>query len=211
MASRKQLVLASNNAGKLRELSALLLPLGFELLPQQSLGIPEADEPHATFVENALAKARHASLLSGLPALADDSGLCVDALDGAPGIHSARFAGEPKSDARNIEKLIATLDKSDHRTAHFVCVLVFVRHANDPQPLIAEGEWHGEILHTPRGADGFGYDPLFFLKDHQQTAAEMSHQEKNRLSHRAQAMRRLVDLIKSNQPENDVHPDKQFK
>lgn len=196
-AKTQRLVLASNNAGKLRELSALLAPLGFELVPQQALDIPEAEEPYPTFVENALAKARHASQLSGLPALADDSGLCVEALGGAPGIYSARYAGEPKSDARNNEKLIAALAGRDDRAAHYVCVLVLVRHAADPQPIIAEGEWHGQILEAPRGEGGFGYDPLFYLPEHRQTCAEMSHAAKNEASHRAQAMRRLLETLQA--------------
>ena len=160
-----KLVLASNNARKLRELDAILAPLGWELVAQGELGVPEADEPHGTFVENALAKARHASRLSGLPALADDSGLCVDALGGAPGVQSARYAGEPRSDARNNRKLLDELGHAANRKARFVAVIVFVRHADDPQPLIAEGEWAGEIFSEPRGEDGFGYDPLFYLRE----------------------------------------------
>lgn len=195
MAATQRLVLASNNAGKLRELSALLSPLGFELVPQSALGIPEAEEPHCTFVENALAKARHASRLAGLPALADDSGLCVEVLGGAPGIHSARYAGEPKSDQRNNDKLLAELAGQTERAAHYVCVLVFVRHADDPQPIIAEGEWHGTILDAPRGAGGFGYDPLFFLAEHRMTCAELAHETKNAVSHRALAMRRLLETL----------------
>jgi len=191
MEKNGRLVLASGNAGKLRELSSLLSPLGFTLIPQNSLGIPEAEEPHPSFVENALTKARHAARLSGLPALADDSGLCVEALEGAPGIHSARFAGEPKSDRRNNEKLIATLGERHDRAAHFVCALVFVRHADDPQPIIAEGELHGEILPAPRGEDGFGYDPLFYLPERNCSLAELAHEEKNRISHRARAMEKL--------------------
>lgn len=196
-APRQRLVLASNNAGKLRELSALLSPLGYELVPQQALNIPEADEPHFTFVENALAKARHAAQLSGLPALADDSGLCVEALGGAPGIHSARYAGEPKSDSRNNEKLVAELANHDNRAAHYVCVLVLVRHTDDPQPIIAEGEWHGQIIDAPRGDGGFGYDPYFYLPEYRQTGAEMSHAAKNEVSHRAVAMRRLLETLQA--------------
>jgi XTP/dITP diphosphohydrolase len=188
----KKLVLASNNAKKMKELNALLSPLGFEVIPQGQLGIPEAEEPHCTFVENALAKARHAAQLSGLPALADDSGLCVDALGGAPGVYSARFAGEPKSDARNNEKLLAELSGKSSRTAHFYCVLVFVRSADDPQPIIAEGEWQGEILSALRGADGFGYDPLFYVPAFDKTAAELDAETKNGLSHRGQAMQKLL-------------------
>jgi XTP/dITP diphosphohydrolase len=188
----KKLVLASNNAKKMKELNALLAPLGFEIIPQGQLGIPEAEEPHCTFVENALAKARHAAEHSGLPALADDSGLCVAALGGAPGVYSARYAGEPKSDARNNEKLLADLAGQSDRRAHFACVLVLVRSAKDPQPIIAEGEWHGEILDAQRGAEGFGYDPLFYVPTHCQTAAELDADIKNRLSHRGQAMQKLI-------------------
>ncbi|MGB4062594.1 MAG: RdgB/HAM1 family non-canonical purine NTP pyrophosphatase [Azonexus sp.] len=188
----KKLVLASNNAKKMKELNALLAPLGFEVIPQGQLGIPEAEEPHCTFVENALAKARHAAQASGLPALADDSGLCVAALGGAPGVYSARYAGEPKSDARNNEKLLADLASQSDRRAHFACVLVLVRSADDPQPIIAEGEWHGTILDAQRGADGFGYDPLFYVPTHCQTAAELDGAVKNKLSHRGQAMQKLI-------------------
>ncbi len=188
----KKLVLASNNAKKMKELNALLAPLGFEVIPQGQLGIPEAEEPHCTFVENALTKARHAAQLSGLPALADDSGLCVAALGGAPGVYSARYAGEPKSDARNNAKLLADLAGQSDRRAHFACVLVLVRTADDPQPIIAEGEWHGEILTAQRGADGFGYDPLFYVPTHCQTAAELDGAIKNQLSHRGQAMQKLI-------------------
>ncbi|WP_415037118.1 RdgB/HAM1 family non-canonical purine NTP pyrophosphatase [Azonexus sp.] len=188
----KKLLLASNNAKKLKELDALLAPLGYVLIPQGELGIPEAEEPHPTFIENALAKARHAARLSGLPALADDSGLCVHALAGAPGVISARYAGEPKSDARNNEKLLADLAPHTDRRAHFVSCLVLCRHTNDPQPLIAEGEWHGEILTELRGTEGFGYDPLFFVPALGRTAAELEPELKNRVSHRGQAMQRLL-------------------
>ena len=188
----KQLVLASNNVKKLKELGALLLPLGIELIPQGQLDIPEADEPFSTFVENALAKARHASRLSGLPSLADDSGLCVRALGGAPGVLSARYAGEPRSDARNNAHLLEALNDQTDRGAHFVSVLVLVRHADDPQPLIAEGNWHGEILVTPRGEQGFGYDPLFWVPATGQSVAEMTAEVKNASSHRAIAMQKLL-------------------
>jgi XTP/dITP diphosphohydrolase len=193
----KKLVLASNNGKKMQELNALLAPLGFEVIPQGQLGIAEAEEPHCTFVENALAKARHAARASGLPALADDSGLCVDALGGAPGVYSARYGGEPKSDARNNERLLAELGGKADRRARFVSVIVFVRHADDPQPVIAEGEWHGEILESPRGDSGFGYDPLFFVAEYGQSAAELDAVTKNRLSHRGQAMARLIARLTS--------------
>src|SRR5690349_13781928 len=155
----KKLVLASNNPGKIRELRELLAPLDIEIIPQANLAIPEAEEPHCTFVENALAKARHAAQLSGLPTLAEDSGICVDALHGAPGVHSARFAGEPKSDQRNNDHLLKLLAGVARRNAHYCGVAVLVRDARDPQPLSVEGEWHGEVLHAPRGSGGFGYDP----------------------------------------------------
>lgn len=195
----KKLVLASNNTKKMKELNALLAPLGFEVIPQGALGIPEAEEPHCTFVENALAKARHAAQLSGLPALADDSGLCVEALGGAPGVYSARYAqtaaDEPKSDARNNEKLLAELAGQANRRAHFACVLVLVRTADDPQPIIAEGNWSGEILTALRGAEGFGYDPLFYVPAYNQTAAELDAAVKNQCSHRAQAMQQLITRL----------------
>lgn len=190
-----KLVLASNNAKKLKELDAILAPLGWELVPQGQLGIPEVEEPHCTFVENSLAKARHASRLAGLPALADDSGLCVDAFGGAPGVLSARYAGEPKSDSRNNEKLLSDLGETAARGARFVSVIVFVRHADDPQPIIAEGEWHGEILSAARGDDGFGYDPLFYIRELDKSAAELDAAEKNRRSHRGQALARLVERL----------------
>jgi XTP/dITP diphosphohydrolase len=191
----KKIVLASNNTGKLREFAQLFLPLGIELLPQSAFGVSEAEEPHVTFVENALAKARHCAQATGLPSLADDSGLCVAALNGAPGVYSARFAGEPKSDARNNEKLLASLAQETDRRAHYVCVLALCRSANDPQPLIAEGEWHGEILAKPRGTGGFGYDPLFFVPSHGYSSAELDADEKNRISHRAIATRALLILL----------------
>ena len=188
----KQLVLASNNAGKLREFGELLAPFAFELQPQAAFGVTEAEEPHATFVENALVKARHAARSTGLPALADDSGLCVAALGGAPGVYSARFAGEPKSDARNNERLLADLADQQDRRAHYYCVLVLLRHAEDPEPLIATGAWHGEILEAPRGSGGFGYDPLFLVPEFGCSAAELASEQKHALSHRGQAMRQLV-------------------
>lgn len=191
----KQLVLASGNSGKLREFAALLAQFDFEVLPQSAFNVPEADEPHCTFVENALAKARHAAHLTGLPALADDSGICVSALDGAPGVYSARYAGEPKSDARNNEKLIAALHDQTDRRAHYVAVLVLVRRADDPQPIIAQGEWYGEIVETPQGENGFGYDPYFYLPEFGLTAAQLSATQKNRISHRAKALAQLITQL----------------
>lgn len=192
-----KLVLASNNTKKLKELDAILAPLGWELIPQGQLGISEAEEPHGTFVENALAKARHAARASGLPALADDSGLCVDALGGAPGVQSARYGGEPRSDARNNAKLLMELVDKECRSARFVAVIVFVDHADDPRPIIAEGEWPGEILSAPRGDDGFGYDPLFYVRELDKSAAELDAAEKNRRSHRGQALTRLVERLQT--------------
>lgn len=188
----KRLVLASANAGKLREFRRLLDPLGLDVVPQSELGIAPADEPHATFIENALAKARHASAQSGLPALADDSGVCVDALDGAPGVRSARFGGEPLSDARNNEALVAALSGVANRRAHYYCVLVMLRHAEDPEPIVAEGIWRGTIVDTPRGRGGFGYDPHFRDDVTGRTGAELPPARKNALSHRGKAMRRLI-------------------
>jgi len=167
-----------------------------EIVPQSGLRVAEADEPHGTFVENALAKARNASRRAKLPALADDSGICVAALGGEPGVHSARFAGEPRSDARNNEKLVAMLADKDNRRAHYYCVIVLMRHAEDPEPIIAEGSWAGEIIAEPRGANGFGYDPHFFLRDLGKTAAELDPGEKNLVSHRGRALRRLLAKLK---------------
>ena len=187
----KTVVIASNNAGKLREIARILEPLGLDARPQGDYGVPECPEPHVTFVENCIAKARHASAHTGLPALADDSGICVDALNGAPGVYSARYAGEPKSDERNNQKLIEALQGQSNRKAHYYCVMVYVRYPDDPQPLIAEGRWHGEIIDTPRGDGGFGYDPYFLVPQFGKTGAELDMDTKNGLSHRGQALREL--------------------
>lgn len=194
-----KVVLASNNAGKLREFAALLDAAGIELIAQGTLNVPEAEEPHQTFVENALAKARHAAKLTGLPALADDSGLCVRALRGAPGVYSARYAqlaGGEKSDAANNARLVAQLADVTDRRAYYFCVLVLVRAADDPEPLIAEGRWQGEIFDTPRGAHGFGYDPHFFIPALNATAAELEPSVKNATSHRAIALQQLLARLK---------------
>ena len=193
----QKLVIASNNPGKLREFQMLLAPLNVEVLTQAQLGILEAKEPHCTFIENALAKARYVSQVCGLPALADDSGICVQALGGAPGVQSARYAGEPKSDQRNNEKLLLDMQGMTDRRAHYYCVLVLVRHADDPQPLIAEGEWHGEIALRQRGEGGFGYDPLFWLPETGRMSAELSHDEKVQVSHRAKALHILLQRLRS--------------
>ena len=213
----RRVVLASNNPGKLRELSSLLAPLGLQLEPQAALGVPEADEPFATFLENALAKARHASRLTGLPALADDSGLCVDALGGRPGVLSARWAlrspgaraaaavaagaaeggwrAPLDADAANNAQLIADLADCAERAAHYYCVLVLLRHPADPQPVIAEAAWHGEVIDAPRGQGGFGYDPHFLLPDLGLTVAELDPATKNRSSHRGRAMQALLQRV----------------
>ena len=195
-----RLVIASNNAGKLAELSAILGPFGFETVPQDALGVPEAEEPHHTFVENALAKARHCARQTGLAALADDSGLCVAALGGAPGVHSAYYAGRHGSreqrDRANNALLVESLAGAEDRSAHYYCVMVLMRNHDDPEPLIAEGRWHGEIVAMPRGTGGFGYDAHFLLPGPGLTAAELPAAEKNRLSHRAQAAARLVARLR---------------
>jgi XTP/dITP diphosphohydrolase len=191
----KKIVIASNSAGKLREFAELLKPFDFLAIPQSELGVSEAEEPFATFIENALAKARHASRATGLPALADDSGICVSALGGAPGVYSARYAGEPKSDARNNEKLVAAMQGVQDRRAFYYAALVFVQHADDPHPLIADGAWHGEIVADARGTGGFGYDPHFFLPQYGCTSAELPAEVKIRESHRGIAIRELAKKL----------------
>jgi XTP/dITP diphosphohydrolase len=202
----KKIVIASNNLGKLNEIGAIIAPLDIEIVPQFSLGVSEAEEPHFTFVENALAKAHHASRATGLPALADDSGICVDALGGAPGVHSARFAGEPpagttrtreEQDALNNRKLLDLLAKENNRKAHYYCVIVLTRGPDDPRPMICEAEWHGDIVKTPRGDGGFGYDPLFMVEGAGKTGAEFTPAEKNKISHRAQALAQLVARLRA--------------
>lgn len=193
------IVLASGNSGKLKEFSALLRPLGLTVIPQASLNISEAPEPHPTFVENALAKARHASACSGMPAIADDSGLCVRALNGAPGIFSARYAQTEqggRSDLANNQKLVQALYQTSDRQAWYVAVLVFLTHADDPQPIIAEANWFGEIVDIPVGANGFGYDPHFFIAEHGCTVAQLDPVLKNAVSHRGQAMKILLSKLK---------------
>lgn len=196
----QKLVIASGNAHKLHEISCLLQPLGIAVLSQSAFNVPEAAEPHCTFIENALAKARHAALLTGLPALADDSGICVPGLSGAPGVISAIYAGEPRSDARNNQKLLAAMLGMSDRRAHYHCALVLLRHADDPQPIIAEGQWHGVILQAPRGEGGFGYDPLFLDTTLNQSVAEISAADKNRISHRGQALRALLEKLRGELP-----------
>ncbi len=199
--SQKKIVLASNNAGKVKEFNALLSPLGIEVIPQGLLGIPSCEEPYPSFVENAITKARHASKLSGLPALADDSGICVNALGGLPGVLSARFAlsdqKKDPTDTDNNELLIQNLSGINDRSAHFTCTLVFLNSATDPEPLIAVGHWHGEIIEKPQGLSGFGYDPIFWVPALNKTAAQMSPEEKNAVSHRGQALRKLLADLSS--------------
>lgn len=193
----QKLVLASNNADKVREFQELLAPFHFQVIPQGELGIPATEEPHHTFVENALAKARHASAASGLPALADDSGICAHALDGAPGVYSARYAGLAGDNAANNQKLIAALKDKTDRGAHYVCALVMVNSVNDPEPLIVQTRWYGQVVDEAKGNHGFGYDPHFFLPELGTTAAELAPSEKNRISHRGQALRELIAQLHS--------------
>lgn len=195
----KRIVLASGNAGKLRELGEMLAGLGIELVSQRELGIEDAEETGLSFVENAILKARHAAQASGLPAIADDSGLEVDALGGAPGIYSARYAGPDATDAHNNHKLLKALAglPPEQRTARFQCLLAYLRHANDPTPLICQGTWQGQILDAPRGSNGFGYDPLFWVPEQRCSSAELVPELKNRLSHRGQALRQLVERLRA--------------
>jgi XTP/dITP diphosphohydrolase len=193
----KMLVLASDNKGKLREFQAMFSPLGIKVTPQGAYCVPTSPEPYGTFLENALAKARNAARATGLPAMADDSGICVRALGGMPGVHSARFAGEPKDDDANNRLLVEKLrDKSD-RSAHYVCVLAAVRTPNDPEPLIAVGRWFGEVCEKAAGEGGFGYDPHFYVPELGKTAAELSAEEKNRLSHRGLALEAMIPQLRS--------------
>ncbi|MFV1921973.1 MAG: RdgB/HAM1 family non-canonical purine NTP pyrophosphatase [Methylotenera sp.] len=191
----KKLVIASGNQGKLKEIQTILAPLNIEVLPQSEFNVSEADEPHCTFIENALAKARHASKATGLPALADDSGLCLEALNGEPGVQSAYFAGKPSNDENNNAHLINILKQHENRFAYYYCCLVLVRRHDDPQPLIAEGIWQGSILKKPRGSNGFGYDPLFLDSMTGKSGAELETEIKNKVSHRGQALRKMLHLI----------------
>jgi XTP/dITP diphosphohydrolase len=192
----QKLVLASGNAGKLREFREILAPHGFQLIAQGELGIADPEETGLSFVENALLKARHASQLSNLPALADDSGLCVDALGGAPGLYSARYAGEHGNHAANIQRLLQALGGQTERGAYFISVIALLRHPLDPAPLIAEGRWHGRILEAPRGDGGFGYDPVFEDPDSGCSAAELASEHKHRVSHRGQALTALIAALR---------------
>jgi len=196
--ARPRVVLASGNAGKVREFNQLLAGAHIEVLPQSSFGVPEAEETGLTFVENAILKARNAARHTGLPALADDSGIEVDALNGAPGIYSARYAGPGASDQENLYKLLAALEglADEQRGSRFQCVIAYLRHAEDPTPLICQGTWEGRILTAPRGANGFGYDPVFYVPDEGVSSAELTPETKNRLSHRGQALRKLLEGLR---------------
>ncbi|SFR82778.1 XTP/dITP diphosphohydrolase [Marinobacter daqiaonensis] len=198
----ERLVLASNNQGKLKELTELLTPFGLEPVAQGELGVSEAEEPAVTFVENAILKARHASRQTGMAALADDSGIAVDALGGAPGVRSARYAGEGASDADNVSALLKALENvpDEQRSAQFHCVLVYLRHADDPTPVICHGRWPGRILREPRGEGGFGYDPVFLAPEFGLSAAQLSRQEKAGVSHRGRALRLLLEQLRSSAP-----------
>lgn len=188
----RRLILASANAAKLREISMMLEGSSWQVVPQQVHGVDPTSEPHLTFVENALAKARHAAARTGLPAFADDSGLCVESLNGAPGVWSARFAGEGSSDQINNGELLRRLDGVNNRRAHYICVLVAIRSAEDAEPIIVDARWHGEIAEAPRGSGGFGYDPLFYIASLGSTAAELEPEQKNEISHRGVALRTLA-------------------
>ncbi len=196
MAFPEKIVLASGNAGKVKEFARLFAPLNVTVVPQKELGVKDVPETGTTFVENAIIKARHAAKCTGLPAIADDSGLVVNALGGAPGIYSARYAGEDASDSDNISKLLHALEGNPNRRAHFFCMLVFMRHADDPVPLISEGYWHGIITESQAGSGGFGYDPVFHVPSHECTAAELDRQVKNQISHRGQAMTFLLEQMR---------------
>ena len=193
----KTLVLATGNPGKVKELANMLSSLNINVVPQSDFNVGEVAETGTTFVENAIIKARHAAKVTGLPAIADDSGLVVDALGGAPGIYSARYAGADATDDTNIDKLLAALDGETQRKAHFFCTLVFMRHADDPVPLVSQGKWQGEILNARSGNDGFGYDPVFHVPTHGCTAAELEKAEKNRISHRGNALAILLDNMRA--------------
>lgn len=193
----QKIVLASGNQGKVREFTSLFADYGVEMVAQKALGVEDVPETGTTFVENAIIKARHAAKVTGLPAIADDSGLVVDALGGAPGIYSARYAGASATDADNIDKLLAALEGEQNRQAHFFCTLVFMRHADDPVPLVSQGKWQGEILKTRQGEGGFGYDPVFYLPSHSCTAAQLEKTEKNRVSHRGNALSLLLDSMRA--------------
>ena len=193
----KQIVLASNNQGKIKEFRDIFATLDIEIIPQAELNVPEIDEPYFTFVENSLHKARHCSKHTSLPSLADDSGICVSALNGAPGVFSARYSGEPKSDLRNNQKLVADLAGITDRKAYFYCVLVLVRSHDDPEPIIADGKIHGEIIDTPQGSNGFGYNPIFYIPSLDKTVSQLDDEIKNEISHRRLATNNLINKLKT--------------
>ncbi|WP_024551343.1 XTP/dITP diphosphatase [Franconibacter helveticus 513] len=195
----QKVVLATGNAGKVRELASLLQDFGLEVVAQTELGVDSAEETGLTFIENAILKARHAAQVTGLPAIADDSGLAVEILGGAPGIYSARYAGVDATDQQNLEKLLAALEEvpEGKRQAHFHCVLVYMRHAEDPTPLVCHGSWQGVITRAPAGEGGFGYDPIFFVPSAGKTAAELTREEKSAISHRGQALKLLLEAMRN--------------
>lgn len=197
----REIVLASNNPGKVREIAQLLATLDLSVLPQSQFDVPDVEETGLTFVENAILKARNAAQKTGLAAIADDSGLEVDALNGAPGIHSSRYAGVGSSDQANLDKLLQALTDvpQGDRSARFQCLMVYLAHEHDPTPLICQGTWEGRILFEPRGDNGFGYDPVFFVPTHNCSSAELPPEIKNELSHRGQALRKLIEALRSNQ------------
>lgn len=197
MKMNKQLVLATGNQGKVKELAVMLEALNIDVLPQSQFNVPEVAETGTTFVENAIIKARHAAKITGLPAVADDSGIEVDALNGAPGVYSARFAGPNASDSENIHKLLADMEGKTERSARFWCVLVYMRHADDPTPIICQASWEGKITEQPEGSGGFGYDPIFFVPTLNCSAAALSKEEKNAISHRGQALKMLAQQLKA--------------
>ena len=192
----KKIVLATGNQGKVREFTSLFADYGVEVIAQKELGVSDVPETGTTFIENAIIKARHAASVTGLPAIADDSGLVVNALNGAPGIYSARYAGDNATDSDNIDKLLLDLSDQDDRTAHFFCTLVFMRHAGDPVPLISQGKWQGNLLRSRQGNSGFGYDPIFYVPSHQCAAAELDKSEKNKISHRGRALSLLLTSMR---------------
>lgn len=194
----QKIVLASNNQGKIKEFREIFKDLNIEVIPQEKFNVPEIDEPFSTFLENSLHKARHCSKLTGLPALADDSGLCVNALNGAPGIYSARYAGVPKSETLNIDKLLNNLKNSSDRSAYFYCCLVLVNSATDPSPIVADGRCYGKITLKPQGTNGFGYDPVFYIDQYKKTTAELPPEIKNQISHRGLAIQNLCNQLCKN-------------
>lgn len=201
----KKIVLASHNTGKIKEFEYIFSQLNIEIIPQQHFNVPEIDEPFGTFIENALHKARHCSKFTKLPSLADDSGICINSLNGAPGVYSARYAGTPSNTLLNNQKLVQELNKFSDKSGYFYCVLVLVRHYDDPQPIFADGHLNGEIISTPRGNNGFGYNPHFYLPQYQKTIAEITTELRNQISHRAIALRELIKKLHINEKDSKIY------